>query len=588
MANNFGSLYIATSGLQNSQQALNVVANNLANVDTAGYVRQQVLFADRDYVTYSTSTAISHQQSGLGVTIGDVVHTRDVFLDRSYRTETGREAFYTALYDAASEIEDYLQEMEGATFQSALEDFWEVFQEYAKAPDDSINQTLLIQSAGTFLSRASAVYSGIQSYQYNLNTQISDAVDEINSIGKQIASLNKQIAAIEAGGLETAMTLRDERDLLLDELSELANISYTETASGIVKVSIEGNEFVTEAGYNTIALKTDKVTGFVTPYWENLSDTAKGKYYEVFNLDNDISSATNSDIGKVKAMLLARGDSCADYTDVEGLDSDTYNSTTGKSIMMTIEAQLDQLVHTLITSINDLLCPNTEASNYITALSDGTATSVTAYDADGNAYEITADTLILDADNCAVGSDGELPPQELSSRIGSDRYTTASYTDEDGEEHTIYIYNEEDASDSSKQYTLASVSVNENLEALESLLPYLSQNGDVDYELAAALAAVWDEELLTLNPDDTNAYSFLDYYTNMVGDLATAANIYSSTASTLSASVASIESSRDSVIGVSSDEELTNMIKYQNAYNASSRYFNVVNEMIEYLLNQLG
>ena len=89
MANGFGTLFIGVSGSQSSQNALNTTANNLANVDTTGYVRQQVLFTDRNYVTFNETTAVSKQQSGLGVYIGDVIHSRDVFLDRSYRTESG-------------------------------------------------------------------------------------------------------------------------------------------------------------------------------------------------------------------------------------------------------------------------------------------------------------------------------------------------------------------------------------------------------------------------------------------------------------------------------------------------------------------
>ena len=86
MANGMGTLYIASSGLRNSQNALNTTANNLANVDTEGYVRQQVLQVDRNYTTFNTTASISQQQSCLGMKIGDVVHARDIFLDklRSY------------------------------------------------------------------------------------------------------------------------------------------------------------------------------------------------------------------------------------------------------------------------------------------------------------------------------------------------------------------------------------------------------------------------------------------------------------------------------------------------------------------------
>ena len=87
MANGMGSLYIGSSGLRTSQNALNTTANNLANVDTTGYVRQQVIQADRHYNTFDKNAAISNQQSGLGVSIADVIHSRDIFLDKSYRTE---------------------------------------------------------------------------------------------------------------------------------------------------------------------------------------------------------------------------------------------------------------------------------------------------------------------------------------------------------------------------------------------------------------------------------------------------------------------------------------------------------------------
>ena len=94
MANGMGSLYIGASGVRHSQTAINTTANNIANINTTGYVRQQVLFGDMSYINFDKNAAISYQQAGLGVTIADVVHVRDVFLDQSYRTESGRQSFY--------------------------------------------------------------------------------------------------------------------------------------------------------------------------------------------------------------------------------------------------------------------------------------------------------------------------------------------------------------------------------------------------------------------------------------------------------------------------------------------------------------
>ena len=114
MANGFGSLYIGASGLQSAQNALNTTANNLANVNTEGYVRQQVVFSDKRYDMLKDPTLrVNAQQSGIGVSIGDVVHARDVFLDKAYRLESGRNAFYEACYETTTYVEDLLQELDG-------------------------------------------------------------------------------------------------------------------------------------------------------------------------------------------------------------------------------------------------------------------------------------------------------------------------------------------------------------------------------------------------------------------------------------------------------------------------------------------
>ena len=120
MANGFGSLYIGASGIRNNQNALNVVANNLSNIDTTGYVRQRTFFADADYNKFSKAD-ISNQWSGLGVDIGDVIHKRDQFLDMAYRKETGRKQFYQAQYDASTEIETLLSEGVGAQFSDSID-----------------------------------------------------------------------------------------------------------------------------------------------------------------------------------------------------------------------------------------------------------------------------------------------------------------------------------------------------------------------------------------------------------------------------------------------------------------------------------
>lgn len=590
MANGFGSLYVGSMGLRGSQNALNVVANNLSNVDTEGYVRQQVIFQDVDYNKFANAS-ISDQRIGIGVSIGDVVHARDMFLDSAYRQENGRQKFYAANYEAVTEIETLLREGEGTGFASAISDLYSAFSEFSESPAEAVNQNLVAQKSALFLSRAAGLYQGYRDYQTDINTKIRDDVNRINEIGKEIHKLNDGIQRIESAGVETAMDLRDARDQLLDELSGLANISYKENVDGIVRVKLEGTDFVTEVTSYEIGLKDDPLTSFVTPYWTQLSDTKKDDYYEVFSINN-ISSELNNDIGEVKALLLARGDRFTDYRDIDGLTSTQYDRTLGNSIMMNQESELDRMIHQLVTSINDLLSP----IDYAESVYDGVIAfdangEFSARDPEGNTVTLSKNDRVFDASNSCVGSDGKIPTHELFSRIGCERYTPYKVTNTSGNEITIYLYNEEDLNDDSLCYTLNSLRVNEDVAEDPSLIPHkhnLQDNKGIAYDMAEEIYALWSTEDYVLNPSDITPTTFSGFYTKLVGELANTGNIYKTVAESLDLTRETIEASRQGVTGVSSDEELADMIKYQNAYNASSRYINVVSEMIEHLINNLG
>ena len=566
MANGFGSLYVGASGLQNAQNAINTTANNLANVDTKGYVRQQVRYADKNYTILKDSRAnVNMQQSGLGVSIGDVVHARDIFLDKTYRQETGRMSFYSARYETATYVEDLMQELNGQQFKQSVSDLWQAFQEVSTKPADSTNQNLVLQKADLLVSRTQKLYSDLQNYQSNINDQIKDDVDRVNTIGNRIYELNLQIQKVEAGGTETAMTLRDERDSLLDELGNYGRIEVTEDATGFAYVDMEGVRFVDENRCYNMGLKAADGTSFYTPYWPQQSDVEKGQYVPVFRLSGEISSEMNTDIGSIKSKLLVRGDTYGRREDMASEES--YGNIEGCTLME-VEAELDVLFSRIVKSMNDIYCPNTETTSAFTST-------------DGETYP--AGTKILDEENCARGVDGELPPRELFTRIGIDRYTKV--TGKDGK--TYYVYKEEDPDDSSTRYAIGTITVNSDLKRQITLMPAYKKDGSVDYEMGAKLAAAWEVKDMKLNPYDQKPCTFEEYYDKMVDQLGIEGNTYKSVTETLSRAVSSVDSKRQQVSGVSSDEELSNMIKFQSAYNAASRFMNVISEMTETIVTGL-
>ena len=568
MGNGFGSLYIGASGLQNAQYALNTTANNLANVNTTGYVRQQVRFADKTYNKLKDPNKnVNMQQYGLGVSIGDVVHARDIFLDKSYRQENGRKGFYTSFYEITDYVQDLFQELNGEQFKQSVSDLHQAFQELEPNMDNSTKQNLVLEKADLLLSRTKSLYDDMKSYQSNINEQIKDDVDRVNKIGNRIYELNLQIQKVEAGGQETAMTLRDERDNLLDELGGYGSVSIKEDATGFTYVDFESTPFIDDNKCYNIGLQEDKAPGFYTPYWTQLSDVDKQQYVRVFKKNEVISTDLNTDVGSIKAKLLARGDGYGTYQDLES--EEAYDRISGCTMMET-EAQVSALLHNIVTKINDAYCPNKTVD-----------TDVTYTDADGNQVSLKG-KKVLDAANCAVGEDGQLPPRELFTRVGMDRYTKV--TGDDG--NTYYVYNEEDENDPTTLYSLNNISINKELRKQITLMPYKNQNG-TDYPLGEKLMSLWNDKEMTLNPYDKKPCTFEGYYDKLIGQIGNDGSTFQSASETLTGALSSIDNQRQQTMGVSSDEELTHMIKFQSAYNASSRFMTVISQMTELIVTGL-
>ena len=542
-----GSLYIGKSGLQTSQNALNTTAHNMSNADTVGYVRQQVMLGTSIYNTIKVDfKAVSNQQIGLGVEYTKTRQVREYFLDKTYRQELGRCEFYTVSKDALEEIEFLLDEMNGETFQGSLDNLWTAVQELAKDPSSAVTQGLLIERCSEFLARADSVYEGLKSYQQNLNETIKQHVDDINDHAKKIKELNDRIRYIEVGGFEEANDLRDARNQLVDELAGMANISYSEDIDGNICIQLEGEDLVKRDVVYEIGLDTDETTGFYTPFWIHNAtytlDQDGNRIYditgaEVYNLEQVISSDLNTDVGALKSTLLARGDHIANYTD---LQEGNYKNSISQSVVMNVMAEFDQLIHNIATAMNKVL-----------------------HDAADPATGYLCDP--------ATGQ-----PIQIFQKIATSGY------DENGN------YIEEDPSQLGTLYTTDNLCINQKLLQQPTLLGFVKPDDSVDFDTMTAMKAAFTAENNVLNPTVKKASSFIDYYGDLVSQIANSGSVYGSILTNQQETVDSTFSAREQIIGVSHDEELTNMVKYQNAYNASSRYINVIDEMLEHILNTLG
>ncbi len=587
MSGSMSSLYIGVSGLATSQNALNTTAHNLANIDTKGYTRQQVILQDNKYQTVSTN-AVSVNQVGNGAMVQLVRTVRDQFYDKQYRVESGRKGFYDAQYAAVSEIENVLGETDGEAFQNSLEDMWGAFSELVNDPSNITNRTTAVNTCKVFLERAQQIQNQISDYQQTLNANITKQVNRINEIGAQIVELNNAIRMIEASGVEHANDYRDSRNLLLDELSGIVKISYRELKNGTVTVDIEGVNFVSNDGYMKMGvapMNEDSV--LLKPVWPELEQ-------DVFTVLGPYTTNHNTDIGSLKGMLVSRGDNIADYTAIPiapdkskyaneqdyqkalgkyEQEVDKYNQTVGCSSIMSFQAKLDQLVHGIVTSINDILCPNKEIEVEI----------------DGVVQKIK----VLDEEKAPIGmgEQNQIPGTELFSRSGMSRYESieVTMTDKDGNKvtKTVLRYNEENKEDKASLYTLSQIQINEDVIKNVNLLPLNSTTslGEYDATVVQKINDMWGKEFATLDPNTLTKHTFKEYYTALVGEVGSVGNTYGIIAENQQTMVSGIDNSRMQVTGVSSEEELSNLIKYQHAYNASSRYINTVSQMLDSLMN---
>lgn len=547
-----GSLYIGASGLQSGQNALNTTAHNLTNIDTTGFTRQQTLLSSKRYITISKNpAAVSDQQYGIGVNLSAVRQVRDYFLDQTYRKESGRSTFYEASTDVLGEVENVLGELNGEDFQTSLTNLWTAVQELSKDPSSSVTQGLLVQRSAEFINRANAVYQDLTNYQDNLNKQIKEKVTTINQYGKQIQVLNDQIRKIECGGIEHANDLRDTRNQILDELGKLCKMTYSEDSTGNVSVRIENSDFVRGDLFYEIGLDASDATGFYTPFWIKdaeytvLADGTKKyniKGAEVFNLDQTVSSSLDTDIGGLKALLLARGDHRSNYTDI----NNNYDSIS-QSIVMNVQAEFDQMIHHVTTKINSILAEVYDPSRGYMCDKDGS-------------------------------------PLQLFQKVTTDGYEKV--TDAGG--NVTWKYAEEDPARTDTLYTLGNLQVNANLLREPSMLSFKKADGSADYDTTDKLKAAFTDESYTLNPNVLKKTTFVDYYKDLVSQVANTGSAFRNIYENQQTTVEATYNAREQIVGVSSEEELSNMIRFQNAYNASSRYINVINELLEHIISTLA
>ncbi|KEH98567.1 flagellar hook-associated protein FlgK [Clostridium botulinum] len=247
MSGLFSTLNVGKRGLYAQQGALDVTSHNIANSNTEGYTRQRALMeTTRPFGMPAMDNQVGPGQIGTGVEISKIQRVRDTFMDYQVRRETSTLGQYEARDKYLSEIEGIFNEPSDTGVSNLIGKFFDAWQEVAKHPEGSNARTVLVNQASALASELNHTYNQLVKVKENAQESIKQATFDINNALDRVDKLNQQIMAVKVSGMEPN-DLMDKRDLLLDELSKKFNVVVEQDKFGSINLkpkytkTVDGN-----------------------------------------------------------------------------------------------------------------------------------------------------------------------------------------------------------------------------------------------------------------------------------------------------------------------------------------------------------
>ncbi len=492
MSSIFYGLEIAKSGLYVSQQAMNLTGNNIANASTKGFTRQRLVI--NSVYPNTISRYANCVTVGGGATATQIDQIRSVYIDKQLRDEYASLGEWSTRSSELEFIESIINETsDNSSITAALSDFYESLNNLSINPENIEIRTNVQQNGVKLCETLNYYYKQLVGQQNAYNDSMSVTVDSINSLLTNIASYNKQIYSYELNG-QSANELRDSRNMLIDELSQLINIEYSEDTDGKLSITVEGAQLVNHTDVTLLEAR-DELTGIVS---------GEPGYYEIY-LEGEITPLAYSG-GQLKA-----------YKDLR--DGNTVD---------------DIGVPYLLGSLNTL---------------------AQALAQEFNTVHETGYTIPYGAGASLTGIDFfEVP-------VGGYNDITAG---------NISLSSE--VMENVKNIAASSSPI--DLSAADTQLG----NNEVALQLYALTSST---SLASVGSFDSFLKSFI---VNVGISSASAQDMYASQGTITD----NLESRRESISGVSIDEEMINMLSYQHAYSAAARVLTAIDEAIGRLINSTG
>lgn len=607
MPSTFFGLQIGKSGLYTYQAHLETTAHNITNRDTKGYSRQQIIQeASTPLRVYSRYGLV-----GTGVDVVDRIQIRDQYYDTKYRLNNKLEGEYNIKQHHMKQIENFFNELELEGFHNTFNKMLTGLQELSKNPSSLDTRVQVNNTAIAFTEFFNQINTNLLSIQEEVNTEIMNQVEKINTLSEQIATCTRQINMLEVQGRH-ANDLRDKRNNLLDELSNIATINITENKVGDGEYKL--NDFrVTLDGHTLIdADNVCKLAVFPREDRTNISDI-KGLYEVKWSTGEAFNILSPSLGGILKGLIEMRdGNNKAGFSGVG--KNDPLNNK-GSNKLVVADSNINSIDKLNISRSGVIVVGNREYkySEFDVKKVNG------KYE-----YTFTLDEpLTEDAinENIRIGeqidykgiphymaklnefvrvfsrefNDVHKKGLDLNNEKGLDYFTTKDIVT--GELYALesdpnaFSSRAENTTNGGNNYfgnyyliTASNFSVNDLIVKDPSKFVTGKNviNGVEQNDIVMELIEVGSNKIMF---KQGTPRAFIQTLVDEIGVDAQKANSFLESQQNI---LHGIENQRLSVQGVDEDEEGFNLVRYQRAYNMSSKVISIMNEVLETLINRTG
>jgi len=544
-----------------AQVQLDVTGNNIANVNTQGYSRQRAILEER-FPALTPAGPL-----GRGVSVANIQRIRDQFLDQAFQQQAPNLGSSSVQAQYFNLLEDVFLEPSENGFGTRLDRFFDALHDFANNVESPPVREALLSEGEALAGSLSGLVGRFDQLRTNANEEVRNLVPEINSLADRIYDLNRQIRLAEGGGA-SASSLRDQRGVLIDQLSQLVNISTREDSSGQIHIQIGADVLVDSAGardlvaFRNPALDPERNDLVELRFADNnaLVNVTGGEVYGALQVRDAVIPGLDAEIDEIAAAIIEQ----VNRIHSQGNGTQNLSGTIAST-----------------NSVTGAATPLVSAGLPFT-VAPGTF-DVIVYDGAGNptttTIAITALTTLNDlatALNGVANFSASVSGQQIS--LGANAGFTFSFAnDTSGALAALGINGFFTGRDA------RSIAVNPDLQANPDWITS-SFSSDVlntgDNAAALELAA-----LRTALVMDSGTATIGDFYQSTVAGLGIDARAANDDLAVDEQFAINLEARRQEVSGVNLDEEVTNLLLYQRAYEASARVINVTDRMLDALFS---